>query len=106
MANTPFPKPSVPKIRPLQPTPKEQAAWQTFEQLIDATGSTPGHIAPIVQTELARLCAQGHPLALRLKERLSIAADRPRQQTEKPKLPPAARRLKHVQWTHGKTETS
>lgn len=92
----------VPKIRPIQPTPKELEAWASFESLITATGSKQGQVAPMVQAELERLCIKGHPLALRLKERLSIAADRPRLQTEVAKPPPVARRITHVHWTHKK----
>ena len=91
------------KIRSIQPNPKEVVAWKAFEALIEATGSTPGNVAPMVLAELERLCAKAHPLAIRLKEHLSIAEDRPRHQTESPKPPPEPRRLKHIQWTHGKT---
>lgn len=101
MTETPQ-KRRVIKIRPIQANPKETAEWKTFEALISATESTPGNVAPMVLAELDRLCAKAHPLALRLKERLSIADDRPRHQTESPKEPPAPRRIRHVQWTHGK----
>lgn len=85
----------------LEATPKEAAAWATFQALIEATGSSQGNIAPIVQSELDRLCAKKNPLALCLKEHLSIAADRPRLQSEAPKAPPEARRVRHIQWVHG-----
>ena len=100
MAETAPSKPRIQKIRPIQPTPKEMVAWKAFEELIEATESKQGCIAPIVQAELDRLCAKANPLALRLKERLSIAADRPRTQNELPKQPPVPRRVKHVHWTH------
>ena len=93
-------KRAVPKLRSIQPTPKEITAWKAFEELIKATESTKGKVAPMVLAELDRLCAKAHPLALRLKEQLSIAEDRPRHQTEKPKEPPAPRQIKHVHWTH------
>ena len=92
----------IPKIRPVQATPKEKLAWNNFEKLIKATGSSQGNVAPIVQSELERLCEKGHPLALRLKERLKIAEDRPRLQTELGKPPPEARRLQQIHWTHTK----
>jgi len=104
MTNTAPPKRRLSKIRPIQANPKEMDAWRAFEALIAATESTQGNVAPMVLAELDRLCAKAHPLALRLKERLSILEDRPRHQTESPKPPPAPRRLKHVQWTHGKPE--
>lgn len=94
----------IPKIRPVQATPKEKMAWDSFEELIKATGSTPGNVAPIVQAELERLCQKGHPLALRLKERIKIAEDRPRHQTEHAKPPPEARRIQQIHWTHGKPD--
>ena len=90
----------VAKVRPIKPTPKELAAWRAFEELIAATESVPGKVAPMVVAELNRLCEKAHPLALRLKEQLSVAEDRPRLQTEKPKEPPAPRQIKHVHWTH------
>lgn len=94
-------KKRVPRIRPIQATPKELSSWSAFQDLITATGSTQGNIAPIVQAELDRLCAKQHPLALRLKERLSIAADRPRLQSEEPKPAPTPRRITNVRWSHG-----
>ena len=102
MADTPPPKRRSSRIRALQATPQELLAWKAFEDLIKATGSTQGNVAPIVQAELDRLCAKAHPLALQLKDRLSIAADKPRSQSEKPKPLPTPRRLKHIHWTHDK----
>ena len=92
----------IPNIRPVQAAPKERMAWNNFEALIKATGSITGNVAPIVRSELERLCEKGHPLALRLKERLKIAEDRTRHQTECAKPPPEARRIQQIHWTHGK----
>ena len=93
-----FEKVRRPRVRPPQPTPKELRAWEAFVQLAEAQ-IAPGKEPPqLVSMELQRLCARGNPLALRFKERLSIAEFKPRTAGEVPATPLRRPRLGGISW--------
>ena len=88
----------VRRPRPPEPTPKEKEAWQTFIKMAEELQAEGQALNPLVSAELDRLAAKGNPLAVRLKERLSAAAFKPREAAEQPKAPPVPRRISALRW--------
>lgn len=86
--------------KPRQPegSPKEKQAWKNFVNMAEALRTEEGNMPSMVLSELERLCAKGNPVALRFKERLSIASFQPRKADEPPLLPPEKRRIEGVKW--------
>jgi hypothetical protein len=78
----------VRRPRPPEPTPKEREAWQAFIKMAEELQGEGKELNPLVAAELGRLAAKGNPLAIRLKERLSAAAFKPREATNSPKHRP------------------
>src|SRR5574337_190585 len=90
-----------PKLRRPTATPKEQQAWEAFVAFAgELKAGKDGQMPPMVIAELERLCAKGNAIAIRFKERLAIAAYKPRQATEAPAQPPVPRRIRALQWLH------
>ncbi len=94
----------IPKIRPPEASPKEKEAWKAFTELAEAMGTTDEVVAPIVMTELQRLCDRGNPIAIRFKERLDISKFQPRRADEAPLPRPEPRRIAGLQWGRPKAE--
>ena len=89
----------VRRPRPPEPTPKERAAWQVFLKMAEQLqGETRTELNPMLACELARLAAKGNPIAIRFKERLSVAAFKPREAAAAPKAPPSPRRISALKW--------
>lgn len=86
------------RLRPPQPTPKEEKAWESFLSLAEEFQQADGTLAPIVHQELERLAAKGNPLAIRLKTRIDESGFRPRTAAEAPLEPPAPRRITGLRW--------
>lgn len=97
----------LPKLRLPEATPKEHEAWASFVALATEQSSGDGGPMPaIVSAELERLCSRGNPIALRFRERLSIAQFQPRKVDEAPAPPPVKRRISMVKWGNpGKKST-
>lgn len=98
MSKSMMEKVRVPKMRPPEPTPKEKDAWDRFMEMATELNAGSDKLSPLLQSELDRLAAKGNPLAIRLKERLSIANFKPRGVEVAPLPPPPARRIRALQW--------
>lgn len=88
----------IPRIRPIEPTPKEKEAWEHFVALAREMSSGANEMPAIVRVELDRLVSKGNPLALRLRRRIEAASFSPRNANEAPLPAPAPRRIKYVHW--------
>lgn len=87
--------------RPRAPTatPKERAAWQVFLAMAaELQGDPNTGINSLLQSELDRLAAKGNPIAIRFKERVSIASFKPREAHESTSQPPSPKRNLSLKW--------
>lgn len=82
-----------PKLRPPEATPKEKDAWNSFMEMAQTLQEDGKGLSPLLKSELERLAAKGNPLAIRMKERISISEFKPREADAAPTPPPPARRI-------------
>lgn len=79
-------------------SPKEAEAWRSFQEMTQTLFDGKGQIPEMVMRELERLCEKGNPLALRFREKLSIAEYHTRKPDEPSIAPPPRQKIRFISW--------
>lgn len=88
----------VQKPRPPEPTQKERAAWDRFLEMASSPDAETDEKKTALKAELDRLAGMGHPLAIRLQEKIAREAIKPRAANGEPVSKPPMRRFTGLKW--------